>query len=660
MRFDSVKYLIAALYLFSGSALPSEPLPPGCGTPDPYSLVYTRQLRYTDPVLDKSGKVIRESGAQWQDFYDAGQPDVFSEGDLVLDDLQGKRKVLFNCTAQDRICNAHDARVSHDASQIMFTVAYGDSFRSPNHLPAGAKLTRDIEFKATRYELWLYTAEKGKSRKIADNARMGEWAGGGKIVFASNRAGTFAPMNYAGIEYPDPALHIFIADFDGEKLGPATDLTPHAAYCMSPAVNLDGSIAMSCWEGWGERGKGHTPANMWWLWQVEGNSTDWRVIAGAHGSPYYWKTNAYLADVCQTTEKGQVINCGEASTSFRVMRQYTPLWGDDYLFTNYYRSNHTGAYGAIFRCKRSDVEGFTYSASLPDSTLHKSIPGSGRFAPNCYVATPFGNDADNTVKFNKNGKAMGKAGDPFAIPLTKGKFGFTMARGNCYSPSGADRATTEAFGGEPTCKKEIRVAVVDRVTDPFDIHQSYCIAGCWPQHNAYGARYVAPYKALLGQDPPPAPPAILEGKTTTLQIVNARTGEIHQIDSPSRKPEDDCAIQGCAVDGWQEKITAIHIEQVLPHIKRPSEKGFSATQPIGNFPIRDDGSLSFEIPCGINYQLWGVGKDGKMVAKDNTIHSAVCGEVVTCHGCHDAHSIQRAKELGPAVPAFQKTEAGRE
>jgi hypothetical protein len=126
--------MIRLALLISLLALPSyaqeiEP-PPGCGAPPEPVLVYTRQPRFTDPIMGRDGKVLYEDGAQWQDFYDGGQPDIFSETDVVIDDMKGNTADLFNCTDDDKhICSAHEFRPSPDNLRGLFTVARADTTR---------------------------------------------------------------------------------------------------------------------------------------------------------------------------------------------------------------------------------------------------------------------------------------------------------------------------------------------------------------------------------------------------------------------------------------------------------------------------------------------------------------------------------------------------
>jgi Fibronectin type III domain/Hydrazine synthase alpha subunit middle domain len=655
----SVLTVIKTGHVLSCLVAAQEPVPPGCGNyVGENHLIYTRQPRLSAPIVYKrwssNEEAVLEEGAQWQDWYDAGEPDNFTNADLVYDDRKGGVTVLYDCTSGTQLCAAHDGRVSPDATKVVFTVSRGTSYRGILMEVYG------IVWRATSYELWIHDLATGTNTKIDDNARMGEWCGNDCIVFASDRAGHYPPWANAGPDYAATGfdgkakgLHIYRADYKDGKLVDPLDISPHAVSCLSPSVNLDGTVQASCWNGFDERGYKHTPLNMYWIEQFNGNGTGHRVTMNAHSSPV-WEKKSLLTGICDP------VYCGEGGTTFRVLRSQVPLRGDRFAVANYYRANHQGGLGTIFVCNNSVTEGFSRASNLPHVEPPRSTAlGSGRFAPNCYVATPYGNDQDMHILMHKQtGKAMGKAGYPFPVPQANVAYGFTHCRGNCYSaneePVNAKRAT---FGGEPTSKKEIRLAYTDVITDPFDPAQSECIAGCDEKWNAFDARVVTTYQNLYGKPEPDKHPAALTGTRSILNVVNAREGEIHKLNSG--RDYDDCAIQGCADLDWQARITAIRITEIKPWLANPLRKGFSSTHIVGDFPLAADGSIAIDMACGFTYQLGGIDKDGNVVAQDHSLHHAICGETVTCHGCHDAHSEERLSLYSEtAEERFMSTIAG--
>lgn len=147
-------------------------------------------------------------------------------------------------------------------------------------------------------------------------------------------------------------------------------------------------------------------------------------------------------------------------------------------------------------------------------------------------------------------------------------------------------------------------------------------------------------------------------QTTTLQIVNARASELFPI--PGARIEDKCAFQGCADADYAQTIVAIRIDRVFPWLTKPTKPGLFKTEPVAVCPLETDGSIKCVIPCNIDYQLVGVTATGAVNATDHSVHHATCGEVVTCHGCHDGHSVERQALYGKtAVERFSTTLAAK-
>ena len=554
---------------------------------------------------------------------------------MVFDDLAGSVEVVFDCTTDDSvICAAQDMRLSPNAIFGVFSVAYGEVFYS------NLKGMEPIEFKATRYHLMLYNRLTKEVTVLDRNARMGEWCGNDCLLFASNRAGIYPPLARGGADFPDVGLHIYRASFDSntKDLGPAFDLTPAAAHCMSPAVNPNGTVTFSCWEGDGDRTVTSTPANHYWIFECQSNGIGCRSIIGAH-SPGVFHTRKYLAGVCDPAR------CGEGGTTSKLPRGYVMLPSGLYAYISYYRSNHLGMMGVVMVCKPSDVEGFSQSKNVPDLAYPSSHPGSANFSPDCYVATPYGTDQDAPVKRDKQGRPMGKAGYPFAVPERIGLYGFTHCRGVCYYLARPEETFPENLGGEPASKREIRVALVPRITNPFDPRQSKVIACPEQKWNCWDARWVAAYQDIYGQPEPDPAPELLEGATTTLVVENARKGELQKMTwHTNYKPYWDCVKQGCADPDWAKKIAAIRITEILPWYTKPTRQGPGGIGRVWEFPLEPNGSVLMQFPCKIRYRLEGIDSDGVVVAQDKMTHPAVCGEVRSCKGCHEAHSEERAAE----------------
>ncbi|MCA9915778.1 MAG: hypothetical protein KC496_20630, partial [Anaerolineae bacterium] len=356
-------------------------------------------------------------------------------------------------------------------------------------------------------------------------------------------------------------------------------------------------------------------------------------------------TAKYLIGVCDPKR------CGEGGATAKLPRGYVMLPSGLYAYVSYYRSNHQGMMGIIMMCRPSDVEGFSMAKNVPDLTHPSSYPGSANFTPDCYVATPYANDQDGPVKRDKQGRPMGKAGYPFAVPESIGLYGFTHCRGVCYYPAGPEDTFRANLAGEPASKREIRVALdqgVDRsrITDPFDPKQSKVIACAEEKWNCWDARWLASYQEIYGQPKPADAIDYLEGETTTLVVENARNGELEKMTwHTNYKPYWDCEKQGCADPDWAKKIIAVRITEILPWYTKPTRQGPGGIGRIWEFPLQENGSVVMQFPCKIAYTLEGIDKDGVVIAKDRMKHPAVCGEVVSCKGCHDGHSEERAAEL---------------
>jgi hypothetical protein len=636
---------LAIVFMFAGLAMAQPVTQPAACIKKP--ITYTRQSRLSMAINAPGFTPIGEA-ANWQHWYDAGMPDRFTEADQVIDDRCGNIKVIYDCTNTAAICASHDGRMSPDGQTIAFTVARGDKLTKPKAYATGPYLP-EIEFKATAYEIWLYDVNSGVARLLEKDARMPDWPSNTSLVFASSRANTWPAWAHHGNDYHMKELHIYEGDIVDGKLTNIVNRTPHV-FAMNPVVLTNGWRCFSGWNGAAPRKLG-TPANAWWPECYVGNGTGHRVIANAHGSTTL-KTHEHIVGVVDPLRKGV------GGTSFMVLRAISEIKKGIIAYTNYYRNNHLGSLGIIFgQDIPGPAEGFSQAANIKEATHPSALPGSGRYTPQVTVRTPYGTGSDDAPRWGLDGKIMGKAGYAAASP--EGEFIFTQCDGSCYEATLPENANRTYTGGLPTAHRKIMLAKVPRVTNPRDPAQAEVIACADDRWNCWDARYVVPYRELFGQDAPDPAPAPVTGTTTTLRIVDARAGELVPIPGPNTKPEDSCAKQGCAEPDWQKRITAIRVDRVDSWKGLPPRIGFAATEIVATCPLNPDGSVECVIPCNINYQVRGVDTAGVVVATDNTLHPAVCGEVITCHGCHDAHSEERVKELGKsAEERFKGTQAG--
>lgn len=613
-------------------------------------IVYTRQPRSTKSYSDNRGAV--EDAANWQHVTDVSRVYRFSEADVVIDDGI-TQTVIENCTESENICTAQEAKVSPNGRFIAYSVSRGKAKRPLRVW--GGPMTDLFDFDATGAELWLYDMANGKKTRLSTghNDRMPDWCGNDCLVFASDRAGTYAPLGTGDNNYyPFKALQVYKATIKAGVLSEPVNLTPETPFAMNPMVATNGDILYSCWQGFGERGYQHTPRNQWWICSVDSNGAIGRVELGAHGSGNI-KSAAYLTDWVDPARKG------EGMTQMRALRPVAEIHKNYLAVSNYYRGNSTGALGMIFGWERIESEGLSTLLNYTEGFNKDSRPGSARYTPSTLKSiTPYGTDQDALPRFHKDGRAAGRAGYAAAWHGDGPEFLFTHARGWCYEAASISMASRKAMGGEPTCKKEIRLARVDVVTNPFDKEQSEVIACKEDKWNCWDAQSVSTYKERFGQETPQKI-APLVGDKSFLQVVMARMAELFPIPQ-SNNPQDRISFQGNANPLYPVIVTGFKIELLENWKKLPTTAGFKSRVTHSITPLNADGSLRVEVPCETPFLMSGVDKDGNTIAMDNMPHSLRCGETRTCHGCHDGHSEERSKALG-ATPEkrFKSTTAAQ-
>ncbi len=679
---------IPRLQLKSSEAFTALKVRPLSSQGDTPSLVYTRQPRARIPI---AGSPIEEA-ANWQHASDVGRiNNGIAEADVVIDHLNGEVDVIHNCTTSPEICVAQEARVSPDGTRIVYSVGYGSTLTEVSH--EGVKLgIYDIPA-LTEAKLWIYDLVTNARYPIPNHPpgvidRQPDWVDNDTIVFASNAGNTFPYRNQFPLhqgpgrcfaapecvsqEYGyGPAgrsLQIWTMDIDGSN---ARNLTPHEQMALSPAVMTNGDILYSCWNAHGNRSFDtassvgpSTSKNKWWLCRMDGNGADATVILNGHKSPTL-KTRNWLTE----------IQGGEGETHLRALRSAAEIFKGKLAVTNYYRGNHTGSMGIIFGMDyvNPHVEGCSTEQCYTDGTYKSARPGSGRYIPgNLRAITPYGTDQDMNVRRHKDGRAAGKAGYP--APLSKTEFLITHARGSCYEITPNKDANCTWTGGEPTCQKAIYKVKVPMVTNPFDTAQMELIAG-GDQWQAFDARAITTYQALYGQAAPRRPPALDARKACYLQVVDARKAELY-----APRPYDwmktlyeQCNTQGCAVNTENPNFHAQTIAALTVYLPEMWDFSYSGSNKdayratinnmghksiaiLGSQPLEADGSVKMQVPCETPLLMAGTDKNGMAIAHDETLLSLRDGETRTCHGCHDGHSSERAKQIGlPATERFKAT-----
>jgi Hydrazine synthase alpha subunit middle domain len=655
-----------------------------------FPLVYTRQPRATQAV---PGAPIRDA-ANWQHASDVGRINGgLAEADVVIDNLRGVIEVIHNCTNDPAVCVAQEARVSPDGKKIAYSVGYGNELVDVqyNGINLGIKEIPGL----THAQIWIYEPATRKKYAIPQPQgvidRQPDWLDNDTLVFVSNRGNTY-PFRSQGPMHEDPArcmnapycvtqeygygpearsMHLWTMKIDGSE---ARNISPHEQWALAPAVMTNGDILYSCWNGHGNRSHdanssigASTVKNKWWLCRVDGNGADQTVILNAHKTSYL-KTRDWLNGVVT----------GEHVSILRAVRSVAEIFRGKLAITNYYRANHLGSMGIIFGMDYGDphVEGCSTASCYKDSYSPSGTPGSGRYVPSSFHAiTPYGQDQDMDVRFEPRPpfRPLGKAGYPAPLPNTQTEFMVTHARGQCYEVTEPHQTQDQWLKGEPTCRKAIYRVKVPIVTDPFDTAQMEQIAG-GPRWHAYDARAVAPYSTLFGQDAPRRPPPLDKNAACYLNVVDARKAELAPP-APYNWTQtlyEQCSTQGCAVNTenpefYASKVRALTV--LLPemwdksytddeegYVARRNNIGHKSIAILGSQPLMADGSVRMQVPCETPLLMIGTDPRGLSLAHDEMLHSLRQGETRTCHGCHDGHSEERARELGaPAVERFKST-----
>jgi hypothetical protein len=639
----------------------------GMSSPPPdYKISYTRQPREATPIpagqVDpNNGRIYAEvrDPSVYQHWYDVGNPNRFTETDLVGDDLSGRIGVIHNCTTSPEFCAAHDGRWSPDGTKLAYTVARGKALYRPKACAAvcsDGPYLPEIEFIAEpdAYEVWIYDTVTNKSTLLEKNARMPDWINNAKLIFASARANTWPTPAYHGDDLKVKRLNIYEGDIVNGKLANIVNRTPHV-FAMNPMVRTDGQRCYSAF--WGEAPRVHgTPANHWVGECYLPDGTGHHTIDGAHGTATY-HTGDTLVGLLDPAQRG------ENTATRKSLRAFAEIRKGWLAVTDYYRGNHQGSLGIIWKFPYSiyglQAEGFRISRNIPSQDYPSDVLGGAQFTQRVEPITPYGQNQDNPVRRWLNGKTAGKAGYVAPLPASVGKFLFTQCEGSCYEGDLPHQANRAYNGGQPSSHRYVMKALKDVVRDPrTDAEPVACFET--EEFNCFDARWRATYKEFYGQELPAGQDAKpVTGDRMTFRIAAPRVGEIFKLTfkGTQYKSYMDCALQGCADPGWESSMVALVVSRVDPWTTLPTRREHFKTTVVGTFPIPKVGRMEFSLDCkvmGTMYQFSAIDKDGKTVAKDNSLHPTVCGEVVTCDGCHDGHSYERLAELMKIAPTVQQ------
>lgn len=627
---------LITLLLCTAMAMSAEPV-------TPYKLVYTRQPRHETPIPPL------DDASNWQVSPDTGDMLKSNETDLVLDDMQGKQFVAHACTTVPEICAAQEARVSPNRKRIIYSVLKSDRLNLVKTW--GGPWTTDLfQMQAQTSELWVLNLNTLQKRRLTTGEmdRTADWLDNQTIVFSSGRSKKHPPSACHGNDYRShPALQIHRARIASTGIDSVVNLTPHESLAVNPLATTDGDILYTSWQGMCPRRPG-TPQNEWWLARMDSNGGQGSGIGyyfshthNATNSPYI-KTSQWLGDWTPKTDQVHRL---------LSLRAVAELRKGYYALVSYYRGNSTGAMGLIVAFTKPLAEGIGKLSNFAHR-YPPTIEGPARFIPGDLVAiTPYATatDASDVVKA-KDGRAAGRAGYPAPWPLGwlglgPESFLFTGGRGWCYFAIPIEKANRKYMGGEPPCKKDIRIAKKAMVENPFDKSQSEVIACPEEKWNCQDARAIAEYKDFFGQELPAKQPAYPLGKSR-LQVVNSFLTEFAGTDS--------------ATSTFPAGFDKFCVDLVSLSDK-PAGQGLTGYTPLNTLCAKPetDGSLAMDVPSGVPFFHYAVDKDGKRIAESLVLDSLRKHEKRTCTGCHFGHSEEVAKTLPPAAEAFGKTIAGQ-
>lgn len=655
--------LLAAL-LFSAPAC-AQDMPPGCALPPAAKpepiLVYSRKPAHNTPLPWKG--LVLPGASNWQRARDVGVIyGPLAEEDLILDD-NGATTVIENCTGDhSRICAATEPAVSPDGRRIAYSFGTGsrltpvDIWGGPQDVPGL------FEFIIERSEIRIYDRRTGQIESVDSGPWRDwapNWASDDLLVMASDREGKYPGLGHHATKpdgsevwnnyYPLKGSQIWRIRTDGTG---AVNLTPHEQLAGNPYAMSNGDICYSTWQAYGERAFGQSsPRNDWWVMCMDINGRG-KAFAdlGAHGYNGGIKTRAYTP-----TLRG-----GEGHTGLKALRPVSEIRPGTRCVTSYYRSN-SGTDAGIIPCyEASDAEGARTQAEIAESVYQSTTPGSGRFLKRTIrVMTPYANDQDRDPRYEKDPphRAAGRAGG--ATASLKGRWVFVHHRGECYRATPMDNY--KRLGGEPWCNREIREALADRITDPFDPSQSRVLVGGL-DHHRISPRVVASYQDLMGM-PRPAIAPIIEptGTTGGLVIEDLRANELYSVLSNASDEKFPGQLQNNAEPDYAQRVSRFCATYVELHDEIPTAPGFKSEGPKICADMEQDGSVMLGVKCEQPFIMTGEDKEGGEVARDRMVHSLRCGEIRACTGCHDAHSDTRMGELGNRTPLelFLGTDAGK-
>lgn len=623
-----MKKYLALLCLLSVAAIaqPAGTIPPGCGdvAAGKWKLVYTRQPYNFNPI---PGNTADSELANFQNASDVRRiNDLLDEADLVIDDLAGNQRVLFNCTDNKSLnCVAQEGKVSPDGTKIAYSVGFS--------APGAAGI--DPQFGGLKpglqplvcAQIYIYDLIAGANTPVGNHPggdcalndgktraidRQPAWLSNTELVFTSNRANKW-PNREGGNQhlqfcnnypycvsqtYPygdaGKAMQLWKMNTDGTG---AVNWGPEHLNALSPEVMTNGDVLFSNWNAHAD--KGFYPGqnaqvalpNLMWLTRVDGNGADVGVKLHGHRQDIV-KAKDYLPQEPViggvSKYKGGLIGYEQ----LRGLRTVAEIFKGKLAMTTYYRANHNGALGAIYGWEyltEPSVEGCSTAACIknPYQVPASTAQGTGAFIPSTLVAlTPWGQSGDAMPGFMYQGqgkplRSFGKAG--YSAPWDKDHFLITHALGQCYAAATGEQVTKTWLGESSVCRRRIMLVnapngVLPITLNPFDTSQMVPLVDD-PKYQIWDSKPIKPYQALFGQAAPLRPEPLDASKACYLQVVNAKNSEL--FGRKGQYPQGDstmrCASQGCAVQPQTEDADYIKNNMAFFRITLPELFDFPYT-----------------------------------------------------------------------------------
>ena len=557
--------------------------------------------------------------------------------------MKGGVTTVFSCASDDNvICAAVEPRANPAGTHIAFSVVRpADNTKWPKLNGALPEDGYPWSFKGVESEIWMYEVATGAVWRVTDgyHDREVDWISDTKIVFTSDRAGTYPLLSEdallsGGNYYPWKSQQPYTADLvDFQRLENVTNIGPHEVNALSPTVLESGPIVLSSWQGYFPKTYG-TDQNFWPLAILNQDGTDYAAVAGWHGSG--------VIDILGLLGP-EVIDHADRTTEFRGTRNITEMGDGTLGFTNYYRGNSGGGFGSIMSLRQLETgaEGARIEAQIPSYAYSSFQDGSGQWVPSSLlVRTPWAQDQDNPPRRHANGQIMGRAGYPTPALDLDGAWVYIKMDGWCYVQQTPYKTSPEYTGGEVSCGTTIMLAHQEVVTDPFNPAQNTPIACIDDTYLCRDVSVVAPRPSPRIQE------TVAVGEAEW-QVWNLRMEASVPVPRHANTPEKRINFGGIAVDDYDQRAQTLCVDIVEHWDTQPPQRvpGWQSRDEYGCFEMEADHSIRVAMPEETPYLVRVLDADGEEVGSHVHAESLRKGEKRRCYGCHVGHGEFEIKTL---------------